>query len=138
GVLLDQGRELLEHALALLRRRTRPGAGLEGTAGTGDGAIDVLGVARGDARDDAAARGADAVERLAGGGVDVVAVDEGLRADGERADDVFDGLGHDAPPASSGSTITSVREPSPRRSRSSASWTPPRSVVCVTTLTRSR
>ena len=106
-------------------------ARLEGGASAGDGAIDVGRVARRDRGDDLAADRADAVERLARDGIDVLAVDECLRADREVGDDVGDagrvlgGRGHRClravgvgAPASRGSRTRMVRAPSPRRSRS--------------------
>ena len=137
AVLADQLREADEHALALLRGDARPHTGFERRARAAHRAIDIVGVAGCDRRDRAAGRRIDAVERLARHRVDVRAVDESLRADGEVCEDVLDGLGHGVPPARSGSTITTVRAPSPRRSRSRAASTPSRSVVCVTTPARS-
>ncbi len=138
AVLAHELGETNEHTLPLLGLEARPDARLERALRAGDGTVDVFRIARRDLRDDAAGARADAVERLARRGVDVGAVDEGLRADRQCCEDVVDGLGHGAPPARSGSTSTTVRAPSPRRRRSSASSTPSRPVVCVTTLARSR
>src|SRR5581483_7934734 len=137
AVLANELGEADEDALALLRREPRPDARLERLPRSADGAVDVLDVARRDGGDHAAGAGAYAVERLARGGVDVGAVDEGLRADRDAGQRVVDGRGHGAPPESSGSMMTTVRAPLPLRRRSSACSTPSRSVVCVTTPGRS-
>ena len=104
---------------------------------TSSGAVDVLHIACRNRRDHASGAGADAVERLPRGRVDVHAVDEGLRANRDAGEHVVDGRGHGAPPARSGSMMTTVRPPSPLRMRSSAASTPSRSVVCVITPARS-
>lgn len=50
--------------MAYVGGHPRPRAHVEGSAGGGDGAVDVLAVALGDARDDLAGAGVDGRERL--------------------------------------------------------------------------
>jgi len=136
-VLANELGEADENALPLFRCEPRPDTRLECRARTAHGAVDVLHIACRNRRDHASGAGADAVERLPRGRVDVHAVDEGLRANRDAGEHVVDGRGHGAPPARSGSMMTTVRPPSPLRMRSSAASTPSRSVVCVITPARS-
>ena len=136
-MLANELGEANENPLALLRSEPRPHARIERPPRAAHGAVDVFSVAGRDRGDHTSGSRADAIESLAGRRVDVLAVDECLRANRDPGENVVDGGGHGAPPARSGSMMTTVRAPSPRRSRSSAASTPSRSVVCVTTVARS-
>ncbi len=75
--LLDQFGELEQHVLPLERLDLAPRA-LEGAARRRDRAVDVLGIALGDGREQLAGGGIVGFEFLAGGGVEPLAVDQHL------------------------------------------------------------
>ena len=77
AVLLDQVREALQHPAPLGGRQPGPGAVVEGAAGGGDGAVDLVRTAVGDLGQDAAVTGGDQREHAALAGF-VAAVDEVL------------------------------------------------------------
>ncbi len=78
GVRLDQVGEAQQHGLADRRGELAPRTLLKGGAGRGGGALDVGDAAVGDRGEHRAGAGLEGVERLARGGVDELAVDEGL------------------------------------------------------------
>ncbi|MCY1439404.1 hypothetical protein D9M71_556390 [compost metagenome] len=81
GVRQQQVGEADHHLLALDRRHARPDAGLEGGTSSLHGAIGVGAVTAGDLGQEAPIHRADAVEGLAGRGVEVFAIDEGAALD---------------------------------------------------------
>ncbi len=76
-ILLDEIGELEQQGLPLERLDLAPRS-LEGAAGRGDRAVDVLGIALGDGGEQFAGRRIMRLEFLAGGGVDPFAVDQHL------------------------------------------------------------
>ncbi|MNN02293.1 hypothetical protein D3C81_1149490 [compost metagenome] len=81
GVFQQQFGEADHDLLALDRRQARPRTGLEGGAGDLHGTLGIGAVAAGDLGQEAAIHRADAIEGLAGSGVDILTIDEGAAFD---------------------------------------------------------
>jgi hypothetical protein len=88
GVRLEEVGELPEQAAAVRRRHRRPRAGIERAARGAHGALHVLAIAFRDLRDHLARRRVVARERLAGSGLDPLAVDQHRAAAGDETLDL--------------------------------------------------
>ncbi|MNP42240.1 hypothetical protein D3C76_1359960 [compost metagenome] len=89
GVLFQQAGETDHGGFALGRRQARPDTGIEGGASVFHGALGIGGVTAGNLAQQTAIDRADALERLAGNGVGVFAIDIGAAFDFQVAGTLF-------------------------------------------------